>query len=303
MALVTSALVQALFVGFRRDFQTAFDQTPTDWQKIATEIPSTTKSNTYGWLGQFPQFREWIGPRVLKDMAAHGYSIVNKDWESSVSVKRTDIEDDNVGIYSPLFAEMGRAAKSQPDELVFPLLKAGFSTLCYDGQPFFDDEHPVYANADGTGAVTLVKNHDVDLAARPTNPIWYLLDTSRAVKPIIFQNRKSPVLTSMTRLDDEAVFMNNEFRFGVDARNNVGFGFWQLAYASNQPLTAEHYADARAAMQSSKADGGRPLNIRPNLLLVPPALEAAGRKLLVKDENGGNEWANSAELVTSNWLV
>ena len=303
MALVTSALVQALFVGFRRDFQQALGDTPTDWQNIATLVPSTTKSNTYGWLGQFPQFREWIGDRVVKDMAAHGYSIFNKDWESTVGVKRTDIEDDEVGVYSPLFQEMGRAAKVQPDELVFPLLKAGMTTLCFDGQNFFDSEHPVFANVDGTGAETLVANHDVDLTARPNNPIWYLMDTSRAIKPIIFQQRKAPVFTSMTKLDDEVVFTSNQFRFGVDSRSNVGFGFWQMAFASNQPLTAANYAAARAAMKAFKADGGRPLGIKPNTLLVPPSLESAGRKLLVKDENGGNEWAGSATLIESSYLA
>jgi phage major head subunit gpT-like protein len=302
MAIVTPALIQALYVGFRRDFQQALSDTPTDWQQIATEVPSTTKSSTYGWLGQFPQFREWIGDRVAKDMAAHDYSITNKNWESTVDVLRPDIEDDTVGVYAPLFSEMGRAAKAQPDELVFALLKTGLASLGYDGQAFFDAEHPVYPNVDGTGAPTLVSNHDVDLVARPNNPIWYLMDTSRAIKPILFQNRKKPVLTALTALTDEVVFTSNKFRFGADSRNNVGFGFWQMAYASNQPLDATHYAAARAAMKAFKADGGRPLGLKPNTLVVPPALESPGRKLLVKDENGGNEWAGSAALVESSWL-
>lgn len=302
MSILSTALVQALFVGFRREFQQALTDTPTDWQKIATEVPSTTASSTYGWLGQFPAFREWVGARTLKSIAAHGYSILNKDWETTVEVKRTDIEDDQVGVYLPLFNEMGRAAKSQPDEQVFGLVAAGFATLCYDGQNFFDIDHPVYPNTDGTGVAVSTVNHDVDLVGRPANPIWYLLDTSRAIKPVLFQNRKSPAMTAMTKLDDESVFTNNAFRFGVDSRNNVGFGFWQMAYASNQPLTAANYAAARAAMKAFTADGGRPLGIKPNVLLVPTALEGAGRKLLVKDENGGNEWAGSATLIDSSWL-
>lgn len=303
MAILSSNLVQALFVGYRRDFQSALTDTPTDYEKIATVVPSTTKSSTYAWMGQFPAFREWVGDRTVKDIAASGYSIANKDWESTVGVKRTDIEDDNVGVYAPLFAEMGRAAKAQPDEMVFALLKAGRTTLCYDGQYFFDSDHPVYPNADGTGTAVTVANHDVDTTARPSNPIWYLLDTSRAIKPLIFQERKKPVLTALTALDDESVFTSNQFRFGVDSRNNVGFGFWQLAYASNQPLDATHYAAARAALQAFKADGGRPLGIRPNTLVVPPSLEGAARKLLVKDENGGNEWSGSAALVCTPWLA
>jgi phage major head subunit gpT-like protein len=303
MALVTNALVQALFVGFKKLFQDAQAETPTHWQKIATEVPSTTKSNTYGWLGQFPEFREWIGDRVLKSIKEFGYSILNKDWETTVDVKRTDIEDDEIGIYNPLFQEAGRASTVQPDKLVFKALKDGRTTLCYDGQNFFDTDHPVYANVDGTGAVTSVANMDVDLVGRPNEKIWYLLATKRAIKPIIFQSRKKPVFTAMTSLTDEAVFTSNKFRFGVDSRCNVGYGFWQMAFASNQPLTAASYAAARAALGSFTADGGNPLGLEADLLVVPPALEGAARKLLVKDENGGNEWAGSAELLTTPWLV
>ncbi len=303
MAIFTPSLIQALFVGFKNSFQGAFDGAPTAWQKIATEVSSTTKSNTYGWLGKFPEFREWIGDRVFNSIKAFGYSIINKHWETSVSVDRDDIEDDNIGIYTPLFQEAGRAGKVQPDKLVFKALKDGRTTLCYDGQNFFDTDHPVYPNADGSGVEVSVANMDVDLAARPNNPVWYLLDTTRAIKPIIFQNRKTPVLTAMTSLTDEAVFVSNVFRFGVDSRNNVGYGFWQMGYASNQPLTPDNYAAAKAALESFKADGGEPLGITATLLVVPPVLEGPARKILVKDENGGNEWSGSAELLMSPYLA
>ena len=46
MSILSTALIQALFVGFRREFQQALTDTPTHWQQIASEVPSTTKSNT-----------------------------------------------------------------------------------------------------------------------------------------------------------------------------------------------------------------------------------------------------------------
>lgn len=298
MALITNALITALFQGFRGEFQAALTATPTDWQKVATPVPSSTAGNTYGWLGQFPKLREWIGARVVKDMQADAYQILNKTFEATVGVKRTDIEDDNLGIYRPLFAEMGRAAASHPDELIFALLAAGGSTLCYDGQNFFDTDHPVYANTDGTGAVTATSNVNTS----GTGPNWYLLDVSRALKPLILQVRAAADLQAMTDRNDEGVFTNDEYRYGIRARHNAGFGFWQMAYRSNEALTAATYGAARAAMRGFKADGGRPLGIRPNLLVVPSSLEATARKLLVKDENGGNEWAGSAELLVSDWI-
>ncbi len=302
MAIITSGLVQAIFTGFRREFQQSLDATPTHFEKVATVVPSTTKSNTYGWLGQIPALREWIGDRVVNDIKEHGYQIVNKHWETTVGVNRDDIEDDQIGIYKPLVAEMARAAATHPDELVFNLLKTGTTTVCYDGQNFFDTDHPVYPNADGTGTPVAVSNYDDNGG---TGTPWYLLDTSRAVKPVIYQQRKKPVFTAMTRLDDEAVFTANEYRFGVDSRDNVGFGFWQMAYCSRKPLNGTNLNAAIAAMQEFTADGGRPLGIEPTLLVVPPALREAALETVKAERNANgatNINRNAVEVLVTPWV-
>jgi phage major head subunit gpT-like protein len=301
MAIITPALIASLRTGFSKAFQDSLTATPTDWAKVATKVPSSSASNTYGWLGQWPGFREWVGDRVVKDMAAQAYQIQNKLFESTVAVKRTDIEDDNVGIYTPMFSEQGRAAATFPDQLVFQLLAAGESTLCYDGQNFFDTDHPVYPNVDGTGTATTVAN----LQAGTGTP-WYLLDTSRALKPLIFQERTTPELEAMTATNDEAVFMRDEYRYGIRYRCNAGFGFWQMAYKSKAALDAANFNAALAAMQSLKADGGRPLGIKPTVLVVPPTLRAAAIEL-VKNERLANGASNPnfgvVDLIVSPWLA
>lgn len=302
MAILTPGALTALMTTYRGDYQRGLGNANSDYDKIATTVPSTSKSSTYGWLGKFPKFREWVGDRVINDMAAHSYSITNKHWESTVGVDRDDIEDDNLGVYRPMMEEMGRAAKTHPDELVFPLLAAGISTLCYDGQNFFDTDHPVYPNVDGTGTPATVAN--VDSAG--SGPYWYLLDTSRAIKPIIFQERKKPVFTAMDQLTDEQVFTANQLRFGVDARNNVGFGFWQMAFASNQALDAAHFNAAFAAMTGFKSDGGRPLGIRPTLLVVPPALRADALEVVKAERNASgatNVNRNAVDVLVTPWLA
>lgn len=304
MAVITPDLLKSLMTGFRREFQQGQSMVEPAWNRIATRVGSTTRSNTYGWLGQFPQFREWVGDRQIKDMQAHGYQIENKLWESTVGVARTDIEDDNLGIYSPLMQEMGRAAAIHPDELVFGLLKDAHTETAYDGQNFFDNEHPVYANVDGTGTETLVANQDIP----GTDPgdAWYLLDVTRAIKPVIFQERVSPELQAMIDPDDEQVFMADEYRYGVRARSNVGFGFWQMAYKSQQPLTKDNYGAARTAMMNFKADGGRPLGIRPTLLVAPPSLEQQALEVLQaeRDAQGAtNIYRNTAELLVTPWIA
>lgn len=300
MAIITPALLTSLRTGYGKAFQDALAASPTDWAKVATRVPSSNTSNTYGWLGQYPALREWVGDRAIKDMAASGYQIANKLYEGTVAVKRTDIEDDNVGIYTPLFSEMGRAAAAHPDELVFGLLAAGESTLCYDGQNFFDTDHPVYPNVDGTGTATTVSNLQAGTGAP-----WYLLDCTRSHKPLIFQERTTPELESLTSTQDEAVFMRDEYRFGVRYRCNAGFGFWQLAHKSKAALTEANFNAAMAAMMQIKADGGRPLGVRPTHLLVGPSLRADALKLIESQLTGGgdsNPNYKAVQVIVSPWL-
>ena len=58
---------------------------------------------------------------------------------------------------------------------------------------------------------------------------WYLLDTTKPLKPFVFQNRRDPEFALLTDLSDENVFQRNKFVYGVNARGNAGYGLWFLA--------------------------------------------------------------------------
>ncbi len=270
--IVNQANLRTLFTGFKAAFNEGFRAADATWRRVATPVPSTAKGEKYGWLGQFPRLREWLGDRHVKGLSAHDYEIRNKKFESTIAVPRDDIEDDSYGVFTPLFREMGHAAQTHPDELVFALLAAGFTTTCYDGQFFFDIDHPV-GNAE-TG-ITSVSN----MQAGAGNP-WFLIDASRPLKPLIFQRRRDYALKSMTREDDENVFMRDEFRYGVDARANVGFAFWQQAFGSKAALDQTNFDAAVAAMMAVQSDEGRPLGIKPTLLIVGPSNRAAAQSVV-----------------------
>ncbi|MDK1288496.1 Mu-like prophage major head subunit gpT family protein [Pseudoalteromonas umbrosa] len=302
MAIVTPALLTSLQVGFKKNFQSGLESAKPQYTQIASVIPSTTKSNTYGWLGKFPSLQKWVGDRTIKSMKAHAYSIVNEDYEATVGVDRNEIEDDELGIYKPIFEEMGRSAAIHPDEMVFPLLAAGFTTLCYDGQNYFDTDHPVYPNVDGTGTPVSVANmaEDVGYGGVP----WFVLDTSKALLPVIFQVRKKPQFTSMTKIDDEAVFTSKTFRYGTDCRDAAGFSFWQLAFGNKRALTPDNLWDSIKKMRDFKADGGQKLAIRPTTLVVPPELEDVATKMLERelDANSSNELKGRLHLLVADYL-
>lgn len=297
--LINNSNLSTLNTAFKAAFQNAFDQAATDWDKVATRVPSTTSKEEYGWLGNLPGMREWIGDRHVHGIAQHGYTIANKTFELTVAVPREAIEDDQYGVYGPLFQELGRAARAHPDQLVIgQALLNGHTALCYDGQNFFDTDHPVLA---ADGSTVSVSNY-----AGGSGSPWFVLDTSRAIKPLILQMRREPQFVAKTSITDDRVFERKEFVWGVDGRWNVGYGFWQMAYGSRQALDETNLAAAIAAIGAVKGDYGRPLGLRPNLLVVPPQLEVAARKLIVATTgpNGAdNVLAGRLQLLVSPWLA
>lgn len=296
--LINRSNLALLTTGFKAVFQGAFDAAASTYEQIAMVVPSSTAAENYGWLGAFPSFREWVGDRVIQNLRQHDFTIRNRDFELTVGVDRNSIEDDQFGIYSPMFADMGERSKTHPDQLTYGLLKDAFGRKGYDGQNFFDTDHPVL---DEDGVEVSVSN----LQAGAGTP-WFLIDASRAIKPLIFQKRKDYTFVRMDSDQDEAVFNRKEFRYGVDARVNVGVGLWQLAFASQLALTADNYAAARAGMMSFKGDGGQPLNIRPTLLVVPPALERDAFNVVQAEKlaNGAdNPMKGTARVLNTPWLA
>ena len=305
--IITPQSITALMTSWKKDFQGGLGDAPSQYSKISMTVSSSSKSNTYGWLGKFPGLREWLGTRVIQQMEAHGFVITNKTFEGTVGIPRDDFDDDNLGVYSPIFQEMGRSAGTQPDELTFGLLADGFNQACYDGQNFFDAEHPVYPNVDGTGAAVSVSNvYQPD--PEWTGETFYLLDCSRAVKPLIFQERRKPELLTISKIDDHHVFMENEVLFGASARRNAGFGVWQMAVAVKADLTLDNLWEAWTMMRGFKGDGDKKLGLKPTHIVVPTGLEKRATQLLDRelfaDGNStvSNEMKGKLNLVVADYL-
>lgn len=276
-------------IGFSTLFNKVFAETQTNYEKIATVVPSTGAMEVYQWLGTLPKLRKWIGDRIIKNISNAEYTIKNEPFEATISIDRYDLEDDKLGIYRPQVESLAESAKQFPDELVFKMLENGFINKCYDGNSFFGT-HKVgkytfknsfdkalnvesYAEArafmmkikddegrslkimpkllvvppaleskareilksDFINGSTNIYKDTAELLVIPdliSDTAWYLLDTNKAIKPIIFQKRKDPQLVAMTDEKDRNVFMNRQYLYGVDMRCNTGYGFWQMAFAS-----------------------------------------------------------------------
>ncbi|MBI2769997.1 MAG: Mu-like prophage major head subunit gpT family protein [Burkholderiales bacterium] len=295
--VINSANLRTMFTAFNAAFKSALGTAQPMWSQIATLVPSTTGTEEYGWLGMNTKFREWLGERQYQNLKTHGYSIKNKKFENTVAVPRDNIEDDSYGIFSPMMAQMGQDAALHPDSLIFTALLAGFSTPCFDGQYFIDTDHPVGQQ----GAEVSVSNFGGGSGAA-----WFLLDTTKVIKPMILQKRRDYNFVALTSLEDENVFKRDEFVFGSDARLNVGYGLWQMAYGSKQAIDIDVYTTAYTAMVGFKADNGNPLNVKPNIFLVGPsnwkkALECVTVERLANGAD--NPMKNTTTVVLCPWLA
>ncbi|PZU25002.1 MAG: hypothetical protein DI589_02070 [Shinella sp.] len=272
--------LEMVYKAFRTVYSEALDGTESHRDTLAMTVTSNATEEQYGWFGQFPALREWVGDRQIKKLTSHGFAIRNKKFESTVSVQRDDISDDKVGLYKPMFQEMGRVTKQHPDKMIFELLNNGFATECYDGQNFFDADHPHF----GSDMVPSSMSNMQDGSGEP----WFLLDLSRAVKPIIWQEREQYAFQTLDNPNNTNVFMSDEYFYGIRARVNCGFGLWQLAFGSKAELNSANLRAAYNAMAEFAGDKGHKLGIAPTHIVVGANNYFKARDILLTANIGGS---------------
>jgi phage major head subunit gpT-like protein len=71
------------------------------------------------------------------------------------------------------------------------------------------------------------------MSHRITNNDWFLIDNSKAIRSIIFQQVGGVNFVSKNTPNDEGVFWEKTFYWGIDATFNAGYGLWQCCYGSD----------------------------------------------------------------------
>lgn len=293
--LLTPQSLRSLQQGFNAAFQRGIEAVQASYSLIAMTVSSQTDAENYGWMKDLPGVREWVGPRVIHNLEATGASLANRSWEHTIGVNRDHVEDDRLGLYALKFSQQGEIVARHPDDLVWGLLRKGFTVAGFDGQPFFDADH---AGFDRDGKEASWSNAQAGSGAP-----WFLMDLSRAyMKPLIFQSRKTPEFIHKTRADDDNVFFENQLVFGASARYNAGFGFHQLAFGSKAALDASNYQAGRVALAQQFRPDGAPLAVRATHLVVGASNEAAALELLQAERNAAgatNVYRGTTQLVVS----
>jgi phage major head subunit gpT-like protein len=300
--VLTQGQINALNTSLTARFNHGLVAQNETWKQVAMLVASNGMSNTYEWLSQFPAFREWVGARLHKVAKETAYTVANRKFENTLDVPRESIEDDNYGMYGDIAYSYGLSIGDLKNDIVFAGIKAGFAEICYDGQFFFDTDHPVYPNEDGTGVAVTVSNMQAGVAEP-----WALLCTDRAPKPFYLQERMAAEFVTKTNATtSDFVFENDKFSYGGRWRGDFVYGFWQLAYGSKAALTTANFEAAFLAMETQKGDGNRRLGITPDLLVCGPANRSAAEAMLKAAQNAAgasNVNFNKVKLLVTPWLA
>jgi len=135
---IAIALEKGLKMEFARAYNAMLKSPEADQIKqVATVIPSDSDQEKYGWLGDIPTVREWIGPKHVADLAEYDYTIKNKNWETAIGIDRNDVNDDKYAMIMERVRAMPGAVTDHRWEMIEDLFANGTTGLSYDAEAFF----------------------------------------------------------------------------------------------------------------------------------------------------------------------
>lgn len=148
--VINASNLDAIFISFSKQFADAY---MTEAQPLVDAVGSRIASNTRDQRYPIVQsisgaMRQWggtgsiSGERVINNIVNDGLVVTNLKWENSLAIERTDLEDDQYGIYSSmLIPNLARHAKLLPELQVANIFNT--NPVGYDGVSLFNAAHPI----------------------------------------------------------------------------------------------------------------------------------------------------------------
>ena len=153
------------------------------------------------------------------------HTITNQATQSNLSTT-SDLTAANfdaaVLVMRKLLNHLGEPILVEPDLLVVGPDKANAARDLFNKRTLASGETNVHDGA--------IRIH-VDKALL-SHTSWYLFDTTRTIKPFIFQNRRSLAFAEFST-GSEVSFRENRYEFGIDARFAYAYYAWQLAHRND----------------------------------------------------------------------
>ncbi len=150
----TESAINRVFQEYSTELLKELDAAPEVSSKYAMEVPSSSRSTLHGWLADQSSVKEWLGKRKVQTMGTRHWEVINRHFELTYGFDVNQISDDLSGLVAQAVMK-ARSNQSKwarhKDLLCAQALEAGTSVNCYDGQFFFDSDHPTDLEGITTG--------------------------------------------------------------------------------------------------------------------------------------------------------
>jgi hypothetical protein len=110
-------------------------------EALSMYFKSDQPSEEYKWLGMSPAMRQWVGGRLAKGLREMGVIIPNLPFEATLEVLVDEMRRDKTGQVLVRINDLADRTNSHYAKLMSGLIIAAESTVCYDGQFYFDTDH------------------------------------------------------------------------------------------------------------------------------------------------------------------
>lgn len=132
---------------------------------IATvPFESDQDSEDYGWLGMVPQMSQKAGEKKFSQLRDVDWTVRNVEYQAGIALPKKHILYDKTTQVQTRVNELADRTNAHWWSLIAPLIIAGESAVCYDGQYFFDTDHSEGISGSQSNDIT----HDVTTTTNPT---------------------------------------------------------------------------------------------------------------------------------------
>lgn len=183
------------------------------------------------WLGGVPALREWVDEKRAREFSSYNWTVIVKDWESTVRIRLNTLKDARWNMYEPRIRGMAINAARHPYQMVSDLIRLGATTVCYDGQYMFDTDHSEGASGSQsnklTGTGTSVAQLKTDYYAAKAALMQFKDDRGEPIwvgdfRPLVWAPATGPIMEGFETLRSEQLLAINS---GSQSNKTLGNKF------------------------------------------------------------------------------
>ncbi len=134
-ALARSEFMKGKLAADERPYPAAMDS-------FTTRFPSTVKVETHTFMSNLPRLAEFKGYTPFTRLVNKEYTVANKEYRTGIAVKKTDVDDDQIGGYMMSVNGLPMRAKKDVGHIGLAHLAAGTTNLCFDTSAYFATARP-----------------------------------------------------------------------------------------------------------------------------------------------------------------